>query len=58
MSLLSSSDFQKIGTTTDSRFEYPFDVQAVGDEYAYFAVQAACLSDTKIDTSQVKKIKV
>lgn len=55
---LSSSDFQKIWTTTDGRFEYPFDNLATQDQYAYFAIQATCSLDNKIDTSQVKKIKV
>jgi hypothetical protein len=33
---------QKIGQTSDTRFEYPFDPTAKNNEYAYYAIEAEC----------------
>lgn len=55
---LDQRTFQKIGVTTDTRFEYPFDTGSEINQYAYFAVQGACSDADTIDTTLVKKVKV
>jgi hypothetical protein len=57
-SSLNPSDFQPLGTTSDTRFSYPFDINAPKDQYAYFAVHASCVDGNQIDVSASKKVKV
>lgn len=57
-SQLTPSDFQSIGTTSDTRFSYPFDANATTDQYAYFAIHASCVDGNLVDVSASKKVKV
>lgn len=52
------SEMRKVGETTESRFEYPFDADALQEEFAYFAVQAVCPDGKEILLDEVKKVQV
>ncbi|NOZ44851.1 MAG: hypothetical protein GXP45_07050 [bacterium] len=52
------SDMQKVGETTDTKFEYPFNPNADHDTYAYYAVQAICSNGSALQLGSVKKVKV
>lgn len=52
------SDMQKVGSTTETRFEYPFNSLAKRNEYAYFAVQAVCANGTEILIDSIKQVEV
>lgn len=51
-------DMQKVGETSDTRFEYPYDPKAKKDQYAYYAVQANCTDGSSLQIDDVKKVKV
>jgi len=47
---------QQVGTTTDTKFQYPFDPNI--DKDARYAVQANCSDGTSAQIDSVKKVKV
>lgn len=49
---------QKVGETTGTMFEYPYNKLAKKEEFAYYVVQAACKDGTNIKMDTVKKVKV
>jgi len=49
---------QKVGETSDSKFEYPFDPQAEKDTYAYYAVVAMCSDGSALQVDGTQKVKV
>ena len=53
-----TSKMEKVGETTDTRFEYPFNKASKKDQYAYYVVEAACTDGTNIRIDNVKKVKV
>ncbi|MEI7563147.1 MAG: hypothetical protein WCJ39_05805 [bacterium] len=53
-----TSKMQKVGETTGTMFEYPFNKLAKKDEFAYYIVQANCKDGTNLKLDTVKKVKV
>ena len=55
-----SSQMQKIGETTGTMFEYPFNPNPSSHQYkyAYYLVEAACKDGTNIKIDNTKKIVV
>ena len=49
---------QKVGETSDNKFEYPFDPQADQDTYAYYAVVAMCSDGSALQVDGTQKVKV
>ncbi|MEI7920040.1 MAG: hypothetical protein WCH65_08000 [bacterium] len=49
---------QKVGETTGTMFEYPFNKFAKKDQYAYYLVEAICKDGTSLKVDNVKKIHV
>lgn len=49
---------QKVGETTDAKFQYPFDPNAQKDTYAYYAVVAMCSDGTALQVDATQKVKV
>lgn len=52
------SEMRKIDETTLTRFEYPFNADALQEEYAYYAVVAVCPDGKEIQIDQVKEVQV
>ena len=52
------SKMQKVGETTLSRFEYPFNNSTYTDQYAFYAVTAVCTWGTSVQIDSVKKVQV
>ena len=48
---------QKVGETTDTRFEYPYNPNAKQEKYSYYAVQAICKDGKAIVIDDIKKVK-
>lgn len=53
-----SSKMQKVGQTTGTMFEYPFNKTSKKEEYAYYLVEAICKDGTNIKIDNAKKIQV
>jgi hypothetical protein len=53
-----SSKMQKVGETTGTMFEYPFNKASKTDQYAYYLVEAACKDGTNLKIDNARKIKV
>ncbi|HMT00785.1 MAG TPA: hypothetical protein PKC14_00505 [Candidatus Absconditabacterales bacterium] len=51
-------EMQKVGETSDLRFEYPFDPTTKNYEYAYYSVQAVCSDGNLLQIDTVKKVQV
>lgn len=49
---------QKVGETSDSKFEYPYDPNAEQDTYAYYAVVAMCSDGSALQVDATQKVKV
>lgn len=49
---------QKVGETSDAKFEYPFDPAAEKDAYAYYAVVAMCSDGSALQVDATQKVKV
>jgi len=49
---------QKVGESTDTRFEYPFNNLSQVDQYAYYAVQAICNDGSEVLLDNVKRVHV
>ncbi len=49
---------QKVGETSETRFEYPFDPMAEQDTYAYYAVVAMCSDGNALQIGDTNKVKV
>jgi len=49
---------QKVGQTTGTMFEYPFDKTSKKEKYAYYLVEAACKDGTNLKIDSAKKIQV
>ncbi len=49
---------QKVGETADSKFAYPYDVNAPRDTYAYYAVVAICSDGSALQLDSTQKVKV
>jgi len=52
------SEMRKVNETTSTRFEYPFNKDALQEEYAYYAVVAVCSDWKEIQIDQVKEVEV
>jgi hypothetical protein len=52
------SEMRKVSETTSTRFEYPFNKNALQEEFAYYAVVAVCADGKEIQIDQVKKVEV
>ncbi len=52
------ANMQKVGETTGTMFEYPFNKFAKKDQYAYYLVEAICKDGTSLKVDNVKKIHV
>ena len=48
---------QKVGETTGTMFEYPFNKQSKVEKYAYYLVQWVCKDGTTLNLDSVKKIQ-
>ena len=48
---------QKVGETTGTMFEYPFNKLAKKDAYAYYLIQGICKDGTALNIDSVKKIQ-
>ena len=49
---------QKVGETTGTMFEYPFNKASKTDQYAYYLVEASCKDGTSLKIDNAKRIKV
>lgn len=47
-----------VGNTTATQYQYPFDLKAKHEQYAYYAVQAECDSQDTPIVSGVEKVQV
>jgi len=47
-----------ITKTTDTKYEYPFDVSAKTDQYARYAVKAVCENDDLKPIGDMTQVKV
>ncbi|MFZ2151197.1 MAG: hypothetical protein WAZ12_02415 [Candidatus Absconditicoccaceae bacterium] len=52
------SQMKKVGETTDTRFEYPFNQFSKKDEYAFYIIQALCKDGKEVKIDNVKKVQV
>ncbi len=52
------SEMQKVAETTQTRFEYPFNADALNEEFAYYAVVAVCANGKEILIDEVKEVQV
>lgn len=52
------SNMQKVGETTDTMFEYPFNKLAKKEGYAYYLVEGVCKDGTTLKIDNVKKVVV
>jgi hypothetical protein len=52
------STMQKVGETTGTMFEYPFNKAAKEKKYAYYLVEGICTDGTALKIDSVKKIVV
>lgn len=52
------SEMRKVGETTQTRFEYPFNREALSQEFAYYAVVAICANGREILLDEVQKVEV
>jgi len=50
--------FEKLGETTETKWEYPFDPDAKKVVYKYFKVEAVCSDGSTVQIDKVKKVKV
>jgi len=51
-------EFVKVGQTTDTKWEYPFDKNAQKDIYAYFKVVGICQDNREYQIWNIVKVKV
>ena len=49
---------QKVGETTGTMFEYPFNKASKVNQYAYYLVEAACKDGTSLKIDNARKIQV
>lgn len=52
------SSMQKVGETTGTMFEYPFNKLSKKEVYAYYLVEGICKDGTTLKMDNVKKIQV
>lgn len=52
------SQMQKVGETTGTMFEYPFNKFSKKNEYAYYLVEGVCKDGTSLKIDSAKKIQV
>jgi hypothetical protein len=50
--------FDKVGETTDTKWEYPFDPNTEKVIYKYYKVEAQCEDGNVVQIDKVKKVKV
>ena len=53
-----SSKMQKVGETTGTMFEYPFNKTSKVDQYAYYLVEAVCKDGSNLKIDNAKRIHV
>ncbi len=53
-----STKMQKVGETTGTMFEYPFNKASKVNQYAYYLVEAACKDGTSLKIDNARKIQV
>lgn len=53
-----SSKMVKVGETTGTMFEYPFNKASKTEQYAYYLVEASCKDGTNLKIDNAKKIQV
>ncbi|MEI8091470.1 MAG: hypothetical protein WCG98_04490 [bacterium] len=53
-----TSKMQKVGETTGTMFEYPFNKLSKKDEYAFYTVEAICKDGTNLKLDNTLKVKV
>lgn len=53
-----SSKMKKVGETTGTMFEYPFNNAAKKDEFAFYLVEASCKDGTNVKIDSAKRIQV
>ncbi|MCX6823836.1 MAG: hypothetical protein NT085_01810 [candidate division SR1 bacterium] len=51
------SQMQKVGETTGTMFEYPFNKNAKKEAFAYYMIQGICKDGTTLNVDSVKKIQ-
>ena len=51
------TQMQKVGETTGTMFEYPFNKNSKKEVYAYYLVQGICKDGTSLNIDSVKKIQ-
>ncbi|MEI6672793.1 MAG: hypothetical protein WCL02_05725 [bacterium] len=51
------TNMQKVGETTGTMFEYPFNKNTKEKKYAYYLVQGVCKDGTTLNIDSVKKIQ-
>jgi hypothetical protein len=49
---------QKLLETTETRYEYPFDLSSEEDIFAYFRVDATCDDGQVLQLTSAKKVQV
>jgi len=49
---------QKVGETTTTRFEYPFNNLSEVDQYSYYAVEAICTDGSIVQMDSIKRVHV
>ena len=49
---------QKLGETSDNKFEYPYDPNATSDQFAYYAVVAMCSDGSALQIDATQRVKV
>jgi len=52
------SEMQKVAETTQTRFAYPFNADALNEEFAFYAVVAVCANGKEILIDEVKEVQV
>lgn len=52
------TNMQKVGETTGTMFEYPFNKFSKKNEYAYYLVEGVCKDGTSLKIDSAKKIQV
>ncbi len=53
-----TANMQKIGSTSWTMYEYPFDTFAKKDTYAYFLIEGVCKDGTKLKIDNAKRVQV
>jgi hypothetical protein len=53
-----ASQKKKLLETTDTRYEYPFDLSSEEDIYAYFRVEGVCDDGQVVELAGAKKVQV